>query len=114
MAGATFRTRTLPSAVGGRARVGDAAEYVGSYLAGTEAADRVGAHQRGAGCANAAGSRTLDALELPDGAHFVRAVVPDSVLHGSGEPLPVPEYRRAIKLAEGFHDWRHELQLTDD
>jgi len=48
------------------------------------------------GVAMPPGSRTLDALELPDGAHFVLAVVPDAVLHGRGEPLSVPEHHRAI------------------
>src|SRR6266851_8228504 len=79
-----------------RTRVGDAAEYVGRDLARAEASDYLDARRCRTRRAHAAGSGALYALELPDGAHFVLAIVPDAIFHGRRQPLPVSEHRGAI------------------
>ncbi len=80
-----------------------AAEHLGSHLAGAEASHGLGAHQRRTRCADAAGSRAADALELSHRAHLVLAVLPHAFLHGRRRPLPVPEYHRAIRIVRGFY-----------
>src|SRR5882762_9894989 len=100
----TQRFECAPSYRGWRRpRVRDATEYVGRGVARAEAADRVGAHKRRTRHTDAARVRTTHALELPDGAHFVLAVIPDAVLHGRRQPLPVSEHRRAITDAGCSH-----------
>src|SRR6202040_1181295 len=81
-----------------RAGLDHAAQYLGRSLAGEKAVDCRAASRRRTGHADAARSGRVDALGIPGLAHWVLAVVPDAVLHGCGQPLPVSGHGGSINF----------------
>ena len=58
--------------------------------------DSVGAGRGRTRHAHASAGRPVHALGFSHRSHVVLALVPHAVLHGSGEPLPIPEHGRAL------------------
>ncbi len=94
--------------------IGDAAEYLGSGLAHSEASDCLDARRCQSGHAHAGRNGTPYALELSHRADVFLAVFPDALLHGRCQPLSIPQHHCAIIGAGCRHVRREELQRTDD